>query len=182
MFWFSSLRPDRRDQLLFAAASLVVGLSLFVPRPMNFSPVGALGLFTGAYATGRRSWLYPLCALSVYVVSLGDYPWLVLASVYLGFALPAVIGSRWLSGRVRAARVGIAAVSTSAIFFLISNFGSWIVYGIPRAETLTFHYALGLPLFWNTVAGDLVFSIALFGGYALMTAFGRERRPDPAVS
>lgn len=172
----------RRDHLLFAATSLVVGLTLFLPRPMNFSPVGALGLFAGAYAAGRRSWLYPLAALTVYVVALGGYAWLVLASVYLGFAVPALIGARWLRGRVALGRVGAAAVCTSVLFFLISNFGSWLVYGIPEGQTLLFHYTLGVPLFWNTLAGDVVFSGALFGGYAWLAGGESEAYAGSATS
>jgi len=173
----SGEHPNRRDHLLFGAASLLVGLTLFLPRPMNFSPVGALGLFAGAYATGRRSWLYPVGALTVYVVALGGYAWLVLVSVYLGFSVPALIGAWWLRRRVGAGRVSAAALLTSVLFFLISNFGSWIVYGVPRGETLMFHYLLGVPLFWNTLAGDLVFSAALFGGYALVA----HRRGEAVV-
>lgn len=173
---------DRRNHLVFAAASVVVGLSLFLPRPVNFSPVGALGLFAGAYATGRRSWLYPLGALTVYVVALGGYAWLVLASVYLGFAVPALIGARWLRGRVRVGRLGGAALLTSVLFFSISNFGSWVVYGIPRGETLLFHYTLGLPLFWNTVAGDVTFTAGLFGGYALLATSDARRESGMAAA
>lgn len=173
------MSSDRRNHLLFAAASLIVGLSLFLPRPVNFSPIGALGLFAGAYAPGRRSWLFPLGALSLYVVALGGYDWLVLASVYVGFAVPAAIGARWLKGRARAGRVGAAAVSTSGLFFLISNFGSWLVYGIPQGQSLIFHYGLGVPLFWNTLAGDVVFTAGLFGGYALLAR--REGR-EPGVA
>lgn len=173
--------PTGHDRRVFIAASLVVGLSLFLPRPMNFSPVGALGLFAGAYAVGRSAWLYPLAALTVYVVALGEYPWLVLASVYIGFAVPALIGTWWLRGRARFGRVGGAALLTSMLFFLISNFGSWIVYGVPRGETLAFHYGLGIPLFWNTLAGDVVFTAALFGGYALFAERSLARESESRV-
>jgi len=155
---------------------LLVGLSLFLPRPMNFSPVGALGLFAGAYAARRASWMYPLAALTLYVVWLGEYPLLVLGSVYLGFALPGLVGAGWLRGRVGVGRVTGGALLTSVLFFSISNLGSWVVYGIPRGETLGYHYALGLPLLGNTIAGDLVFSAILFGGYALVAGPARGAR------
>lgn len=180
----SGARSDPKRSVVFAAASLLVGVSLFLPRPMNFSPVGALGLFAGAYAARRRSWLYPLAALTVYVVALGGYSWLVLVSVYLGFAVPAWLGDRWLRGRVSVGRVGAAAVCTSVIFFLLSNLGSWLVFGVPRGETLAFHYARGLPLFGNTLAGDLTFSTLLFGGYRLAATRSTraEGQPDAVAS
>ncbi len=149
---------------------------------MNFAPIGALGLFSGAYAPGRRAWLYPLGALTVYVVALGGYHWFVLSSVYLGFAAPALIGSCWLRGRVRAGRVGASALATSVLFFLISNLGSWIAFGIARGQSLVHHYVLGIPFFWNTLAGDAFFSVVLFGGYALVATRGSIVRPDRVAS
>ena len=177
-----SLGPGSADHLVFVAASVLVGLSLFFPRPMNFAPIGALGLFSGAYAPGRRAWLYPLGALTVYVVALGGYHWLVLSSVYIGFAVPALVGSFWLRGQVRAGRVGASALATSVLFFLISNMGSWIAFGIARGQGLVHHYILGIPFFWNTLAGDVFFSTVLFGGYALMPTRRRMMEPDHASS
>jgi len=174
--------PDRLDHLVFLGASILVGLSLFLPRPMNFSPIGALGLFAGAYSQRRSSWLYPIVALSVYVLSLGEYPLLVLASVYLGFAVPAAVGAALLRGRTAAGRVAAATLLTSVLFFAISNFGSWIVYGIPRGESLGLHYALGLPLFWNTMAGDMTFVAILFGGHALVLRHAGGAREAAALS
>ena len=179
---FSGPAPQRRKTLAFIVASVAVGLSLFSPRPVNFSPVGALGLFAGAHAPGKTSWLYPLAALTLYVVTLGEYPLLVLGAVYLGFAVPALIGAYWLRGSVSVGRVGGAALLTSSLFFLLSNLGSWIVYGVPRGETLLFHYTLGIPLFWNTLGGDVLFSAALFGGYALAVRSARSGRPRTAPS
>src|SRR5688572_11835356 len=141
--------PAREHLALFVATALVA-VSLFIPRPMNFAPLGAFGLFIGAYAPARHAWTYPLTALSVYVIALGGYEWLVLASVCLGFAVPAWIGSRWLRRRVSVGRVGGSATASSIWFFLVSNLGSWVVFGVPRGESLLAHYLAGVPLFWNT--------------------------------
>jgi len=89
-------------------------------------------------------------------------------SVYLGFGASGLAGHFLLKGRVRPTRVVAGAVFTSIWFFALSNFGSWVVFGVPRGESLAFHYLLGLPLYWNTLAGDLFFSGALFASYALV--------------
>jgi hypothetical protein len=167
-------RIPARQHLVMASAAAVVGASLFMPRPMNFAPLGAYGLFVGAYGPHRFAWAYPLVVLTAYVVLLGGYEWLVLATVFLGFAGPAVMGTRWLRDRVSTPRVGGSAVASSVWFFLVSNFGSWIVFGVPRAQSPIAHYLAGVPLFWNTLAGDLVFSTVLFGGYALVERLGRR--------
>ena len=162
--------PQARQTLLFALAAVVVGVTLFLPRPQNFAPVGALGLFAGAHARVRRAWLVPLGALAVHTVATGGYAWVVLTSVYLGFGLYGWIGVRWLRDRARPRRVGAAALAASAAFFLVSNVGTWITFGTARGESLLQHYLLGVPLFWNTLLGDLFFSAALFGGFAVASA------------
>ena len=159
--------PQVRHALLFAVASVVVGLSLFFPRPHNFAPIGALGLFAGAYARSRHAWLFPLGALAIHTIAVGGYHWVVLGSVYLGFSMSGFIGQRWIRHRVRPLRIGVAAFCTSIWFFLISNLGSWVTFGIPQGETLLQHYAMGIPFFWNTLSGDLFFSTLLFGGFAV---------------
>lgn len=159
--------PEKRDALLFAIASVVVGLSLFFPRPQNFAPIGALGLFAGAHARTRHSWLFPIGAVAIHTIAIGGYHWVVLTSVCLGFPVSGFIGQHWLRSRTRPMRIGVAALFTSACFFLISNLGSWFAFGVPGGETLVQHYAMGLPFFWNTVSGDLFFSTVLFGGFAL---------------
>ncbi len=167
--------PEVRHSLLFAVASVVVGLSLFFPRPQNFAPIGALGLFAGAFARSRHAWLFPVGALAVHTVAIGGYHWVVLGSVALGFSMSGFIGQHWIRHRVRPLRIGAAAVCTSAGFFFISNLGSWVTFGIPRGESLLHHYILGLPFFWNTLLGDLFFSTVLFGGFAALAV----RRPKP---
>jgi len=152
----------------------VVGLSLFFPRPQNFAPIGALGLFAGAYARSRHAWLFPVGALAVHTIAIGGYHWVVLGSVALGFSMSGLIGQRWIRHRVRPLRIGAAAFCSSTWFFLISNLGSWVTFGIPRGETLLHHYTLGLPFFWNVVFGDLFFSAVLFGGFAAFTARSPE--------
>ena len=113
------------------------------------------------------------------VVALGGFHWFVLGSVFLGFAGPAVIGSRWLRGRVSLLRVGGSALASSTWFFLVSNLGSWVAFGVPRGEGLLTHYVAGVPFFGNTLAGDVFFSAVLFGGYALVRSASRAEPAHP---
>jgi hypothetical protein len=168
-----------RQHLILCVAAILVAVALFIPRPTNFAPLGAFGMFVGVHAQVRYAWAYPLAVLATYVIAVGGYEWFVLGTVFLGFAGPAFIGSRWLRSRVTVGRVGAATLVTSLWFFLSSNLGSWVVFGAPRGESLVAHYLAGLPLFRNTVAGDLFFSTVLFGGHALVGASQRRDVPDP---
>ena len=172
-------QPDPRtaapaDRTTLILATLLVCVSLFLPRPANFAPIGAFGLFCGAHAGTRTAWGYPVAALTGYVVAIGGYHWLVLGSVILGFSIPAAMGRHWLAGRARWRRIGWSSLAASVVFFLISNLGSWIAFGTAQGETLVHHYARGVPYFWSTLAGDLFFSAVLFGSYRVVSRL-RER-------
>jgi hypothetical protein len=67
-------------------------------------------------------------------------------------------------------RVGGAAVASSVLFFLITNFGTWTLSGMypMTASGLAACYVAAIPFFQNTIAGDLFYSGLLFGGFALL--------------
>ena len=165
----------REIQSRIRRAAPALGLASFVILGWQTTPEdrrhpdssGALGLVSGGYAPSRDAWLFPRGALAVHTIAVGGYHWVVLGSVYLGFSMSGFIGQRWIRHRVRPLRIGVAAFCTSIWFFLISNLGSWVTFGIPQGETLLQHYAMGIPFFRNTPSGDLFFSTLLFGGFAV---------------
>jgi hypothetical protein len=66
-------------------------------------------------------------------------------------------------------RVGAATFLGSLQFFLVTNFGVWaFLDSYPRTATgLATCYLVGLPLFLNTLAGDITYTALLFGAFAL---------------
>jgi hypothetical protein len=63
-------------------------------------------------------------------------------------------------------RVAGAALASSILFFLVSNFGTWLMSGMYPHDSagLTACYVAAIPFFQNTVAGDLFYATLLFGG------------------
>ena len=58
----------------------------------------------------------------------------------------------------------------SSLFFLMSNFGVWttgLMYPL-TVQGLIACYTAALPFFLNTLAGDLLYSSALFGSFELV--------------
>ena len=148
---------------LLSAIVLAAALRL-VPHPPNFTPIGAMALFSGAYL-GRRAlgFAAPLCAMALSDALLGFYSgfWIT----YLAVALIVVIG--WIAlSRVTVPRVAGAALASSILFFLVSNFGTWLMSGMYPHDFagLTACYVAAIPFFQNTVAGDLFYATLLFGG------------------
>jgi hypothetical protein len=92
--------------------------------------------------------------------------------VYLSFGLTVLIG--WLVARRKTAvTIGAAAVASSVMFFVLTNFGMWLFSGIYplTREGLVACYVAAIPFFQNTLAGDLTFTAALFGGFAIAERF-----------
>ncbi|HEX6073138.1 MAG TPA: DUF6580 family putative transport protein [Sphingomicrobium sp.] len=157
------------------AAAAVLRL---VPHPPNFSPIGAMALFSGAYL-GRRwiAFAAPLAALLLSDLVLGFYAGMWVQ--YLSVALVVLIG--WVAlKRVSPLRVGAAAIASSALFFLLTNFGTWALSGLYplTASGLAACYAAAIPFFQNTLAGDLFFAGLLFGGFALVERLAPVLRAD----
>ena len=151
---------------LLSAIAAAAALRL-VPHPPNFSPIDAMALFSGAYL-GRRgiAFVAPLAALVLSDLVLGFYHGV--ATVYATVALIVVIGW-WLSSKRTPLRIGAAAIMSSVTFFVITNFGMWLFSGFYPVTYagLVACYTAAIPFFQNTVAGDLFYSMLLFGGLAL---------------
>jgi hypothetical protein len=152
---------------LLSAIAAAAALRL-VPHPPNFSPIDAMALFSGAYL-GRRALAFvaPLAALLLSDLVLGFYSgfWVQ----YLTVALVVLIGWAALK-RASPLRIGGAAVASSALFFIITNFGVWALGNMyPHTVSgLAACYIAAIPFFQNTLAGDLFYSGLLFGGFALL--------------
>jgi len=155
---------------LGALVAIVFGaaLSRLVPHPPNLASISAVALFAGAYFSDKRlAFAVPLAALLVSDVVLGFYRHMEVT--YLSFALVVAIGLA-LQQRRTPLRIAGAAVLSSAVFFLITNFGVWAFEDLyPHTLAgLALCYVAALPFLQHTLAGDLVYTAILFGGFALL--------------
>jgi hypothetical protein len=101
--------------------------------------------------------------------------------VYASFLLSVLIG-RLLNQKRDLLRISGATFLGSLQFFLITNFGVWAFLGsYPRnGAGLAACYLAGAPLFWNTLAGDAVYTALLFGAFFLAERLAPRLRPCAA--
>ena len=155
-----------RTLLALAIIALAAALRI-APHPWNFTPVGAMALFSGAIIRDRRlALLFPLLALFAGDIFIGLYS--LIPIVYASFLVSVAIGF-WLRDRRSVSRIAAATLVGAVQFFLVSNFAVW-VFGLsyPRNTAgLVACYVAGIPFFWNTLAGDAVYAGLFFGGFAL---------------
>jgi hypothetical protein len=167
---------------LLSAIAAAAALRL-VPHPPNFSPIDAMALFSGACLARRWiAFVAPLAALLLSDLILGFYPGMLFQ--YAAVVAVALLGMAALS-RVTVARLVVTALASSVCFFLVSNFGVWLVGGMyPHTPAgLGACYAAGIPFFQNTVAGDMFYTALLFGGFAIaehLVPKLRAREAQPA--
>ena len=140
-------------------------LARLIPHPANFTPVGAMSLFAGARIPGYQAYLIPLALMAVTDLILGYSA--ATPFVYGSFLLSVWIGRRFLK-KVNSRRLGLVVLSGSLQFFLLTNAGVWLTSGMyPHTSAgLLACYAAAIPFFGRTLAGDLLYSSALFGLHA----------------
>ena len=158
---------------------IIAAMSRLLPHPPNFTPIGGLALFGAAYF-GRKYWAFiiPIVALwvsnlildnVVYAQYYDGFVWFSNPMVFIAFAAIVVFGLFSLK-KVKPVNLLGASLGASLIFFLISNLGSWLSYGMypMNFAGLIECYIAAIPFFPNTLAGDLFFTAVLFGSFEWM--------------
>jgi hypothetical protein len=163
------LMTANHSRLLAILTAVLAAAALrLVPHPPNFTPIGAMALFSGAYLANRKlAFAAPLAAMLLSDAVLGFHSGMPF--VYGSVALIVLIG--WLGlKRISSLRVVSAALISSLLFFVVTNFGTWALSGMyPLTATgLAACYVAAIPFFQNTVVGDLFYAGLLFGGFALL--------------
>lgn len=151
--------------------TLLISLAVvarLVPHVPNFTPIAAMALFGGAYLNRRYAILVPLLALFLSDLFIGLYSPVVMISVYGSFVLTGLIGL-WLKSRRNPRNIILAAVGSSILFFLITNFSVWAAGAYARdLSGLAQSYIMGIPFLRGTLAGNLFYTTVFFGGYELV--------------
>ncbi len=158
---------------------VVAAFSRFMPHWHNFTAVGGAGLF-GAYFFRNRIWAFilPLVAMwlsdlilnnIIYAAYYEGFVWFneTMIWVYVGFIALVAVG-RVTIRSISIKNIVVGALAGSLVFFLISNFGSFVQNPVyPKSiGGLLMAYGAGLPFFLNTVLANVFFAGIFFGSYA----------------
>ena len=165
-FWVITL-------MIFGAA-----LVRLIPHPPNFAPIAATALFGGTYFNKKwAAFLLPLTAMFVTDLILGFHA--TMWAVYLSFVLIVGIGMFAIKQK-KISNIFLASVSSSVLFFIITNFGLWIStpYYAKTGVGLAACFIAAIPFFHLTLLGDLFFVAVMFGSYEL----AKTKFPQLAVS
>ena len=161
-------KSDSIYPYIVAIALVVFGVVMRLSEhPYNFTPILAISLFTGICFYNRKYLLtVPLLMMFISDYFLGFHS--LILWVYAPLLICLLIGiaaRQYLSGYT----VLYSSVLCSVIFFLVSNFGVWII-GYPKTfEGFISCYIMALPFFKNTLIGTVMYSYVFLYAYSFLT-------------
>ena len=153
-------------RLTMVSVVLLGLLARLIPHPPNFVPINAIGLFSGSKFGKIAAMLIPLLIMIVSDLFLGFHKTMIF--VYFSLVLTILLGSR--IGKFNITKLFIYSLSSSLIFFIITNFGVWLLFDMyPRTLSgLINCYAMAIPFFGNTILGDLFYTYLVFYGFSFV--------------
>lgn len=142
--------------------------SRLLPHPPNVAPITAIALFSSVYLDKKYAFIIPVAAMLISDYFIGFHENIIF--VYGSFIIISIIGV-WLRRHRSIMTTLGASVAGSIIFFMVTNFGVWIMpdsmYQTDLSGLLNC-YVAAIPFFRNTLIGDLFYVNAIFGLYELM--------------
>ena len=137
---------------------LILTLSRLIPHPPNFTPIIAVAIMSSYFFKN----IYLSCATLLISMLLADafigfYGNMLF--VYLSLLIIVFIFYK-ISEKINFKNLFIFGFIGSLIFFIISNFGVWVLGGLyeKNLNGLVECYVLAIPFFGNTFLSTLIFS------------------------
>ena len=139
---------------------LILSFSRLIPHPSNFTPILAVGIFSGFYF---RNFLLGVLIV-IFSMFLGD--------LYLGFhetmfftyiSLAVAVVFGLLIKRLKFTEILFSGLASSVCFFAITNFGAWLTLAMYEKNFagLLQSYAMAIPFFHNTLISTFLYLIVL---------------------
>ena len=138
----------------------ILALSRLIPHPYNFTPVLAVGVFSGFY--------FKQIYLSFFVVVFSMF----IGDLFLGFhstmfftyisLVVAVLIGLYIK-RFNFTEILFSGLASSLCFFIITNFGAWLTLEMYEKNLtgLLQSYVLAIPFFHNTLISTLLYLVVL---------------------
>ena len=161
---------------------LIAAFARIIPHYPNFTPLCAIALFGGKYFNNKYiAYLLPLLAIWFSDILINNF---ILNNYFDGFTLfysgfywqygsfilITLIGRKTLKNISFLRLLGIS-ISSSLLFFIISNFGVWISSSFYSKDIfgLVACYVAAIPFYYGTLFGTIFYSFFLFGSYEFLS-------------
>ena len=160
---------------------LILAFARLIPHPPNFTPIIAVALISGYFFKNiNLSLLILLVAMLLSDLFIGFYENMIF--VYASLLLITFVFHK-ISKKINYKNLFIYCFAGSLIFFIVSNFGVWVL-GSPgvldvayerNLSGLTECYILAIPFFGNTFLSTLIFAYPGIFIYKSLPAWSGSR-------
>ena len=137
-------------------------LSRVIAHTSNFTPVLSMALLSGMYLKGRQAVLVPLALMVISDSILGFYH--MMFFVWGSIVLISIFGL-WLKKRKNLVTVLGGSIGAAVIFFIVTNFGAWLVWYPHTIDGLRQCYILAIPFFRSTLVSSAAYSLVFYAAY-----------------
>ena len=156
----TKFKKNINNLLLPIVIILSLSLTRLIPHPWNFTPMLAVGIFSGFY--------FKQFYLSLFIVILSMF----IGDLYLGFhstmfftyisLVVAVILGLYIK-HFKFTEILFSGLASSVSFFIITNFGAWLTLEMyeKNFSGLLQSYTLAIPFFHNTLISTFLYLILL---------------------
>ncbi len=157
-----------RNLIIITMVLMAVATRL-LPHPPNVAPITGIALFAGhQFGNKRLALIIPILCMFISDLFLGFHS--TLPFVYLAFISISFLGI--FSKNIHNGTI----LTSSTIFFIVTNFGVWLL-GYPNTLAgFISCYTLAIPFFVNTILGDLFFT------HSLNYSFNKIEKKYPNLS
>ena len=143
----------KKEYIIIGLIVLAI-LTRLIPHPPNFAPITGIALFSAINFNNRFfKFLVPLISLVIFDLIIGFS--LINIFVYLSFIVIILVGNHFKKIKLKSILI------SSIVFFIISNFGVWIIVYPKTVNGIIMCYTAAIPFFINTILGDLFYSFLL---------------------
>ena len=138
---------------------LIAVLLRISPHPWNFTPILSIALLSGAYFKNKLSFIIPFSIIVISDLYIGNFN--MAFWVYISYLLIFMLGRLYISD-ITYRNIFISSFAGSIIFFLITNFGTWVI-GYPKTiNGFLSCFTLALPFYKNTLLSSLFYSTIFY--------------------
>ena len=172
---------DKNNFYFVLGLILIAAFARIIPHYPNFTPLCAIALFGAKYfRSGYLAFLIPIFALWFSDIIINNF---ILSQYFDGFTLfysgfywqygsfllIALLGRKTLNNLSFLKLLGVS-ISSSLLFFIISNFGVWVSSSMYSKNILGLIacYTAAIPFYFGTLFGSVFYSFFLFGSYELL--------------
>ena len=156
----NKINKNLKDYFLPICLIIVLSFSRLIPHPWNFTPVLAMGIFSGFY--------FKNFILGSFIVIFSMF----IGDLFLGFhstmfftytsLIIAVVLGLFIN-KFKFTEILFYGLASSVCFFLVTNFGAWLTLEMYEKNLagLFQSYVLAIPFSHNTLISNLFYLIVL---------------------